>query len=204
MFFLLSPASCSPFRNSIHLFFFLCPFPGNRLNYYVGGEIVTVSHMDRCVACILLHFRSALANALPLLSSAKQHFPSIFPRICSAMYLLGYLQSTGRVYLGDRDLTIISYTLPLAVLEYQTLVMRGNFEAADEVMPRIPAEQRTRVAQFLEKRGYKEQALVVSTDPDHRYAAAAVLFASTRFSDYFIFLFASSRTALSWRCPCTS
>lgn len=84
------------------------------------------------------------------------------------MYLLGYLPSSGRAYLGDKDLNVVSYSLPLAVLEYQTLVMRGDFESADEVMPRIPHDQRTRVAQFLEKRGYKEQALVVSTDPDHR------------------------------------
>lgn len=84
------------------------------------------------------------------------------------MYLLGYLPSTGRAYLGDKDLTVVSYNLPLAVLEYQTLVMRGDVESADEIMPRIPADQRTRVAQFLEKRGFKEQALVVSTDPDHR------------------------------------
>ncbi len=84
------------------------------------------------------------------------------------MYLLGYLPATGRVYLGDKDQTIISYQLPVAVLEYQTLVMRGDFQAADEIMPRIPNDQRTRVAQFLEKRGYKEQALVVSNDPDHR------------------------------------
>ncbi|EDQ84291.1 uncharacterized protein MONBRDRAFT_39343 [Monosiga brevicollis MX1] len=112
---------------------------GNRLNYYVGGEIVTVSHMDR------------------------------------SMYLLGYLSQTGRVYLGDKDLNIISYKLPLAVLEYQTAVMRGDFEAADEVMPNIPADQRTRVAHFLEKRGFKEQALVVSTDAEHRFELALSL-----------------------------
>ena len=59
----------------------------------------------------------------------------------------------GRVYLGDRDLNVVSYDLPLAVLEYQTAVMRDDLETADEVMPRIPAKQRTRVAHFLEKRG---------------------------------------------------
>lgn len=59
----------------------------------------------------------------------------------------------GRVYLGDRDLNVVSYDLPLAVLEYQTAVMRDDLETADEAMPRIPAQQRTRVAHFLEKRG---------------------------------------------------
>lgn len=140
---------------------FLCLFflTGNRLNYYIGGEIVTVAHLDRYdIDRRKLH--SFIFNHTPP--------PSCTHPRSSAMSVLGYLPSTGRIYLGDRDLTIVSYHLPLAVLEYQTLVMRGNFEAADEVMPRIPSDQRTRVAQFLEKRGYKEQSLVVSTDPDHR------------------------------------
>ena len=38
------------------------------------------------------------------------------------MYLLGYLPSSGRAYLGDKDLNIVSYSLPLAV---RCLVMFG-------------------------------------------------------------------------------
>merc|ERR1711872_682022 len=80
----------------------------NRLNYYVGGEIVTVSHLDR------------------------------------TMYLL----------------------------EYQTAVMRRDFDTADKVLPTVPKEQRTRVAHFLEKQGFKKQALAVSSDPEHRFDLA--------------------------------
>ena len=39
-------------------------------------------------------------------------------------------------------------------------------------MPSIPRDQRSRVAHFLEKQGFKEQALVVSTDADHRFDLA--------------------------------
>ncbi len=43
-------------KQRLHTLRFL---PGNRLNYYVGGEIVTVSHMDRWVTakalCNLIH-----------------------------------------------------------------------------------------------------------------------------------------------------
>ena len=46
-----------------------------------------------------------------------------------------------------------------SVLEYQTAVMRQDFEAADEILPNIDEEHRTRVAQFLEKQGFKEQAM---------------------------------------------
>ena len=44
-----------------------------------------------------------------------------------------------------------------------------------QVMSSIPRDQRTRVAHFLEKQGFKQQALVVSTDPDHRFDLAISL-----------------------------
>ncbi|TKC37442.1 hypothetical protein EI555_020672, partial [Monodon monoceros] len=87
----------------------------NRLNYYVGGEIVTIAHLDR------------------------------------TMYLLGYIPKDNRLYLGDKELNIVSYSLLVSVLEYQTAVMRRDFSMADKVLPTIPKEQRTRVAHFLEK-----------------------------------------------------
>ncbi|XP_055929433.1 coatomer subunit beta'-like isoform X2 [Argiope bruennichi] len=111
----------------------------NRLNYYVGGEIVTIAHLDR------------------------------------VMYLLGYIPKDSRLYLGDKELNIVSYSLLLSVLEYQTAVMRGDFETAHSVLPSVPWEQRTRVAHFLEKQGFKSQALVVSTDADHKFELALQL-----------------------------
>ncbi|XP_018539629.1 coatomer subunit beta' [Lates calcarifer] len=111
----------------------------NRLNYYVGGEIITIAHMDR------------------------------------TMYLLGYIPKDDRLYLGDKELNIISYSLLLSVLEYQTAVMRRDFSTADKVLPTIPKEQRTRVAHFLEKQGFRQQALAVSTDPEHKFELALQL-----------------------------
>lgn len=111
----------------------------NRLNYYVGGEIVTVSHLDR------------------------------------PMYLLGYLSKENRLYLSDKELNVVSYSLLLSVLEYQTAVMRQDFETADKILPSIPKEQRIRVAHFLEKQGFKRQALTVSTDPEHKFDLALQL-----------------------------
>ncbi|PIO34969.1 hypothetical protein AB205_0144280 [Aquarana catesbeiana] len=111
----------------------------NRLNYYVGGEIVTIAHLDR------------------------------------TMYLLGYIPKDNRLYLGDKELNIVSYSLLVSVLEYQTAVMRRDFNMADKVIPTIPKEQRTRVAHFLEKQGFKQQALAVSTDSEHRFELALQL-----------------------------
>ena len=44
-----------------------------------------------------------------------------------------------------------------------------------QVLPTIPREQRTRVAHFLEKQGFKQQALAVSSDPEHRFELAVQL-----------------------------
>ncbi|XP_072047312.1 LOW QUALITY PROTEIN: coatomer subunit beta'-like [Amphiura filiformis] len=111
----------------------------NRLNYYVGGEIVTISHLDR------------------------------------VMYLLGYIAKDNRLFLGDKELNVVSYSLLLSVLEYQTAVMRRDFETADKVLPTVPRNQRTRVAHFLEKQGFKSQALAVSCDPEHKFDLALQL-----------------------------
>jgi len=111
----------------------------NRLNYYVGGEIVTVAHLDR------------------------------------TMYLLGYIPQDNRLYLGDKELNVVSFLLLLSVLEYQTAVMRSDFDTADTVLQTVPKEQRTRVAHFLEKQGFKKQALAVSIDPEHKFDLAIQL-----------------------------
>nr|XP_053654224.1 coatomer subunit beta'-like isoform X2 [Cherax quadricarinatus] len=111
----------------------------NRLNYYVGGEIVTIAHLDR------------------------------------TLYLIGYIPKDNRLYLGDKELNVVSYELLVSVLEYQTAVMRRDFDTADRVLPTIPPAHRTRVAHFLEKQGFKKQALAVSTDPEHRFDLALSL-----------------------------
>ncbi|CAD5226880.1 unnamed protein product [Bursaphelenchus xylophilus] len=105
----------------------------NRLSYYVGGEIVTIAHLDKPI------------------------------------YLLGYSAKDSRVYACDKEHNIVSYKLLLSVLEYQTAVMRKDFQSADTILRTIPKDQRTRVAQFLEKQGFKKQALAVSQDPEHRF-----------------------------------
>lgn len=46
---------------------------------------------------------------------------------------------------------LLNDRLLLSVLEYQTAVMRRDFETADRVLPTIPAQHRSRVAHFLEK-----------------------------------------------------
>lgn len=110
-----------------------------RLNYSVGGKIQTLVHLDT--------------------SSSGQTMHRV----------LGYLAKEDRVYLVDKSLNIVSYKVMLAVLQYQTAVMRGDFDAANELLPSIPESEYTTVARFLESQGFKEEALEVTTDADHKF-----------------------------------
>ncbi|CAF2177000.1 unnamed protein product [Brassica napus] len=91
------------------------------------------------------------------------------------MYLLGYLANQSRVYLIDKEFNIIGYTLLLSLIEYKTLVMRGDLEQANQVLPSIPKEHHNSVAHFLESRGMTEDALEVAIDPDYRFELAIQL-----------------------------
>lgn len=85
------------------------------------------------------------------------------------MYLLGYLAAQGRVYLIDKEFNVMGYSLLLSLIEYKTLVMRGDLDRANEILQLIPKEHLNSVAHFLESRGMLEDALEVATDPNYRF-----------------------------------
>jgi coatomer subunit beta' len=91
------------------------------------------------------------------------------------MYVLGYIQRDSRIYLADKDVSVTSFALSLSVLEYQTLVLRGDMETAEELLPSIPADQLNKIARFLEGQGHKELALSIATDPEHKFDLALAL-----------------------------
>ena len=96
-----------------------------------------------------------------------------------------------------QDVNVYSYTLSLTVIEYQTAVLRGDLETAEELLPTVPVDQRNRIARFLESQGLdwtldwfyfrepsidffvfpdlKELALEVSTDLEHKFELAIQL-----------------------------
>jgi hypothetical protein len=52
------------------------------------------------------------------------------------MYLLGYLVGAGRVYLADKENALVSYSLPVAMLEFQSAVLQNDMAAAQQVCSR--------------------------------------------------------------------
>jgi coatomer subunit beta' len=110
-----------------------------RLNYSVGGQIETLVHLDTSSGGVVQHT------------------------------VLGYLSKDDRVYLIDKGLNVVPYKIMLAVLQYQTAVMRGNFDTANDLLAGIPETEYTKVARFLESQGFKEEALAVTQDADHKF-----------------------------------
>lgn len=70
------------------------------------------------------------------------------------LYLLGYVARDGRVYLADKDINIVSYALSLSVVEYQTIVLRGDMDTAEALLSQISVDQLPKIARFLEGQGY--------------------------------------------------
>lgn len=86
------------------------------------------------------------------------------------IFLLGYLDN--RLILTDKDANIVTFVLATSVIQYQGAVLRGDKKAAAELIPHIPADQRNRVARFLESQGDKAEAFNLATDPDYRFDLA--------------------------------
>lgn len=107
-----------------------------KLNYTVGGEVMTLHHLDH------------------------------------RMYLLGFVPKEDRVYLIDKAYVVSSRKLLLSVLNYQTAVVRKDFTTANALLPTIPRSEYAAVAKFLESQGFKEEAMAVTTDNDHRFELA--------------------------------
>ena len=76
--------------------------------------------------------------------------------------MLGYLAKDSRIYLVDKDVNLVSFALPLSVIDYQTSILNHDFEGAAKLLPSIPMNQRNRIARFLESQGIKSAAPNIS------------------------------------------
>lgn len=74
-------------------------------------------------------------------------------------YLVGYLRTPNRLILVDKDFSVLSYKFLLSIIEYKTLVIRGDLEETAKALESIPKESHNSMAEFLEAKGYVEEAL---------------------------------------------
>jgi coatomer subunit beta' len=75
----------------------------------------------------------------------------------------------------DKSLSVVSYTLNLSIINYQTAILRKDFTTAEKLLPKIEEKDSNRIAHFLESQGYKKLALKITSDPDHKFELAIQL-----------------------------
>lgn len=92
-------------------------------------------------------------NASNRLSYLIGDQPHVINHFDQGIYLLGYLPAHNRIYVTNKDMNIMSYSLSLTVVEYQSAILRGDMPAAEAILPSIPSDQRNRIARFLEAQG---------------------------------------------------
>jgi len=115
-------------------------------------DYVTLSEQNHIPSVHLTRkFKLGFLLYLPICPPSYQNI--LYISLCSALYLLGYIPAHNRVYLADKDLNIYAYALSLNVVEYQTAVLRGDMDAANEILPTLPKSELNKVARFLESRG---------------------------------------------------
>lgn len=91
-------------------------------------------------------------------------------------YVLGYLARDNKVYVSDKDINVTSYHVSLSVLEYQTLVLRGEIEQANQdYLGSIEKEDLLKISRFLEAQEYLTEALEISPDSEQKFEIALKL-----------------------------
>lgn len=131
--------------------------------YEVDDQILT----GKWVGSVFLYTSSS--NRLNYLVGGSIYNLAHFDK---TMFLLGYMSRDNKVYVSDKDVNVVSYYLSLSVLEYQTVVMRGDLEYADTILEKIDDRDINKIARFLEEQGYVEKALEISNDNDQKFDLA--------------------------------
>lgn len=137
----------------------------NRLNYFVGGEVINLGHFDH------------------------------------SYYIIGYKTTEGKLFLIDKSFNVVSWFVNSAVLELQTLVMRGDLEqfATEKILDEETGEELpdlssirldllseeysayleglsktelNQLARFFEKLGYLKLSFALSQDFDSKFLIA--------------------------------
>lgn len=91
-------------------------------------------------------------------------------------FLLGFLPGEQRVYLTDQDLHVTSFAIMPALVNFQSIVLNGGDLAGSmQLVKDIPPGYHARLAVFLQRRGYLQEALEISPDAHFQFDLAVQL-----------------------------
>jgi coatomer subunit beta' len=89
-------------------------------------------------------------------------------------FIMGYdgKQQGGRLYLIDKSLNIVSYSLQLSLVNFQAAILSDDIHGAQAYFKEVPEAQHSKLARFLEANGQREFAFEVTPDMDHKFDLA--------------------------------
>ena len=71
--------------------------------------------------------------------------------LSNRFFLLGYLESTNKIYLMNKNFQLISYSFPYNFIKYQMAILEKDYPTAEKLLSKIPESFNESVIKFLEK-----------------------------------------------------
>ena len=99
------------------------------------------------------------------------------PNHCTMKPVLSAVSKQNKIYFMNQKRNIVTIDLNLNLLRYQTAVIRGDLETAEELLNsnEIPEELYDELSRFLAKHGHKSIALRIAKDPSFQFQLAVEL-----------------------------
>ena len=95
--------------------------------------------------------------------------------LSNRFFLLGYLESTNKIYLINKNFQLISYSFPYSFIKYQLAIVEKNFDEAEKILPKIPENFLENVIKFLEKFELNELSYKITKNPNQKFSLAIKL-----------------------------
>ena len=95
--------------------------------------------------------------------------------LSNRFFLLGYLESTNKIYLMNKNFQLISYTFPHNFIKYQMAILEKDFTSAEKLLSKIPESFNDSIFKFLEKFELYDLCYKITKNPNQKFSLAIKL-----------------------------
>ena len=95
--------------------------------------------------------------------------------LSNRFFLLGYLESTNKIYLMNKNFQLISYTFPYDFIKYQMAILEKDFTTAEKLLKKIPDSFNDAIIKFLEKFELYDLCYKITKNPNQKFSLAIKL-----------------------------
>jgi coatomer subunit beta' len=95
--------------------------------------------------------------------------------LSNRFFLLGYLESTNKIYLMNKKFQLIAYTFPHSFIKYQMAILEKDFTLAEKLLPKIPESFNENIFKFLEKFELFDLCYKITKNPNQKFSLAVKL-----------------------------